>query len=181
MHRPLKPPAGYEHFHSEQAVFPGLKRSWKKKESLQDYIDGFKRAWRLYRHSFIHDPEMAAFEEDMLKREELIIQRQAKVVVDKTEKAFKRGQQAAQDVSQQIAQELKDKKPEAQEFLKDRVNILRESLSEFSHGYNDGLEGRFNFFNVSEGDEYPNDVVRRDNKPIVYNSDTEHSKSNANT
>lgn len=172
MHRPLNPPQGYEHFHSKHAVFPGLKRSWKKKETLQDYLDGFKRAWRLYRHSFVHDPEMAAFEDNIFKREELITRRQAKAVVDKTEKAFKRAQQRAQDASEQIAQELKDKKPEAQEILKDRVNILRESLSEFSTGYNDGLEGRLSIFSVFERDHYSADVLRSDNKPVIYSCDS---------
>ncbi|CAN8072332.1 unnamed protein product [Agarophyton chilense] len=172
MHRPLQPPPGFERFHSEEAVFPGLHPKMKKKQSLQDYLDTLKRAWKLYLHSYRYDPDMAEIERKVVERESMIIQRKTKAFLDRSKSNFKLNQQAVQETSERVVQEIHDRRPEAEALIKDRVNVLREALTEFADGYNEGVEGRFNFFKDSEDDnDYPHEAVNEDNKPVIYNNE----------
>lgn len=171
MHRPLEPPKGYERFHTEEALFPGMSKRKKKNHTFQDYVTSFKGAWRLYRHSFIHDPEMAAFEESLIKKEQRIIDLRAGAVLKKARKAFGDGQEAAKEESQKIVTALQEKEPEVRKLVQDRVGVLKDALTEFSEGYKETLDGDFTFFGSypdDDGQEYSSDAVREDNKPLVY-------------
>ncbi|KAI0562221.1 hypothetical protein FGB62_64g133 [Gracilaria domingensis] len=172
MHRPLQPPPGYERFHSDEAVFPGLAGTRKKKRTLKEFAEVAKTAWRLYLHSYIPDPKMAELEREILGKESRIIRRQAQAVLNRSEANFKRNRQAARDATDRLAQEFHARRPEAEALVKDRVNVLREALSEFAEGYAEGTGGQFSFFKDNEDDDaYPPHIVAEDNKPVIYSSE----------
>lgn len=142
MHRPLEPPPGFEHMLTPKAVFPGLRRTWMKKNSLDDYVQGFKRAWRLYKHQYIYDPEMAKLEESWDILEGKRADRRAEAVAKKGKEAV----QKTMDIAGSFAENIRERGPDAKHVLEDRIVVLNEALNEFSKGYNEAREGKYQFW-----------------------------------
>lgn len=168
MHRPLEPPAGYEHYYTAKAVFPGLRGTWRKMETWEDHKNALKRAWKLYKHDYIPDPEITEWEKKKNVRDERRIERRRKVIVKKGKETFEEGS----NMAEQVIQGLHDKRPEMEQILKHRVGVLSESLDEFGKGYQEGYNGTYNFVESISGTFNENglstDVFQEDNKPLKY-------------
>lgn len=169
LHRPLEPPPGYEHFHTKEAVFPGLRHKGKKIENWEQFKESFRGAWRLYKHHYYPDPEITKIEERM----DLIDQKEREKAMTnflkKGEKLANKGIDTAQEVASDIADEIRDKRPAAERILSDRVAVLREALHEFAEGYHEAASGKRTFWG---GVPYDEDLVRESNRPVVYKAES---------
>lgn len=170
MHRPLEPPPGYERFHTDEAAFPGLRKPANSPKTWSEYRDAWRRAWKLYRHSYIPDDDITAAEQKEEAIRQKIFERKADILLGKGKKAAEDGFKVSQDTADDIARGLRDKKPEAEALLKDRVSILSKALNEFSEGYREGARGDFSIWETSddEEEEYSEDIIRQDNRPLAY-------------
>lgn len=141
MQRPLEPPKGYEHMYTLEAVFPGLSEKWNKRDSIQAYLRDLKMAWRLYKHDYRHDPEMEKLLELLQAPNQKERDRKAEEWLKETTAMRDRTKEAIDD----MATTLKEQKPEVEKIVKNRIGVLRESLSEFSEGYREGREQDLTF------------------------------------
>ena len=141
MLRPLQPPKGYEHMYTLEAVFPGLSEKWNKRESTEEYIRDLKLAWRLYKHDYRHDPDMEKLLELLNESDQKERDRKVKQWIQEGIKMRDKTREAIDDMTTT----LQEQKPEVERIVKNRVGVLRESLSEFSEGYREGREQDLSF------------------------------------
>lgn len=170
MHRPLQPPPGYEHYHTEEAVFPGRRHKLKKINSLGDLRDQLSKAWRLYKHYYIPDPEMTKWERGIDIADERRTTKSMWKTLKRGEQMANRGVDRAGDVFEQVREEVKNRRPEAEELMKDRVSVLKVALQEFSEGYSEVVSGARSFWGDPPYDEV---LVRKDNRPLVCKAEGE--------
>lgn len=169
MHRPLQPPPGYEHFHTKEAVFPGLRNQPKKIESWEQLIDGLRGAWRLYKHDFYPDPEITKIEERLQLIEKKKRDRKIANLFRRGEAFANKSMDRAQETAADVAEEIQDKRPAFERLVKSRIVVLRKALHEFSEGYYETASGRRTFWGEAPYDE---DLVRKDNRPVRYEAVT---------
>lgn len=165
MHRPLQPPPGYEHYHTAEAVFPGRRLKLKKMETWGEVAESFRKAWRLYKHSYVPDPEMAKWEQELDLADERRSGRRTWKTLKRGEQAASKGVDKAQQILEQVREEVQNRKPEAEELVKNRVLVLKEALQEFAAGYSEVVNGAKNVWGEPPYDEV---LVREDNRPVVY-------------
>lgn len=169
MHRPLEPPPGYEHFHTKEAVFPGLRHKGKKIENWAQFKQSLCGAWRLYKHNYYPDPEITKIEESMDLVDQKMRERAMTKFLKKGEAFANKGIDTAQEVASDVAEEIRDKRPVAERILRDRVAVLREAMHEFAEGYYEAASGKRTLWGEVPYDE---DLVREDNRPLRYEAES---------
>lgn len=165
MHRPLQPPPGYEHYHTAEAVFPGRRLKLKKMKTWGEVVQSFRNAWRLYRHSYIPDPEMAKWEREHGLVDDGRSARRILKTLKRSEKVANKSFEKAEQIFEKVREEVKSRRPEAEELVKDRASVLRKALQEFAAGYSEVVNGARNVWGQPPYDEV---LVREDNHPVVY-------------
>lgn len=173
MHRPLEPPPGYEHLHTVESVFPGMRGKIIWPKNLAEWRIALGRTWRLYKHYWVEDEEMAKFEESLELRDQLRSQRRAWKMIKRGEKYVKKGLENAKEIAEEVAEEVREgavrHRPDAERFVKSRTVTLRESLDEFAAGYQEVLKGETDIWGNSVDDsEINEDWLKKDNRPVVF-------------
>lgn len=166
MHRPLEPPRGYEHFYTKEAVFPGLKREWHKKESLHDYVQGLNKAWKMYRHDFVYDPEVAKIEQQFGISQDQEAEKKAAAVLRQAKRTVKSGLASADE----LLDDAHSKAPDAQKLVKNRIDVLFAAMNEFSQGYREAVGGKWKLWD--EDDDIKEPTVPHNPKSKAHNQRT---------
>lgn len=155
MHSPMPTPPGFEEELSLRAIFPGLRVPPIK--DFAHFTRIFRAAWRSYRHFYFPIPEIVAEEEAAREK----ARRRAAVV----EARRKRFEGEATEKVKEGARQVLDAMPGTREEVWGRLDVLNDSLSMFMKGFNEVASGETGLF----GDKaFHPDVVRKDNKPLVY-------------
>ena len=160
MHAPLEPPPGYEYYHSTEAVFPGLRAGYKVKtwKDLKFVVNG---TWKLYKHHYIPDPEVEAWLGRITKRDQAKKEERSERVTTAVASDLHDAVQSAR----KVASAAKDLQPNAEQFMKERVSLLQESIGEFTAGFKETVTGETNVWGFAP---YDIDIIESDNAPVVY-------------
>lgn len=156
MHTPMNVPPGYEEFATLRSNLPGLAavppiKSWAHFKLV------FRAAWRMYKHDYFPDPELAAKEEDEQKERKQL---------EKVEKAKRRRyQKKILADGREVVGIVKDSLPDSQQAFEERLDILNLSLEEFMAGYGETSTGVTSLLGENM---YNPDLVRPENPPVVY-------------
>lgn len=142
-----------------------MRNKAKKVESWGDFKERLRGAWRLYKHDYIPDPEIAKLEERFLETDQKTRDRRVAKMFKKGEAMLSQGRDSAQAAAETVAEEIREKRPAAEVFVRNRVEVLRKALSEFSEGYYESANGKRNFWGELP---YNEDLVRKDNPPVIY-------------
>lgn len=160
MHAPLEPPPGYEHMHTREAVFPGL-RVAKKINSWADFRDIMRGAWKIYMHYFIPDREVERYEQHVLGTRAARKGERAEEAGERAGKTVRKGLELMEDVETVV----KRNQPDAERFVRHRLSLVKDAMSEFSEGFAETASGARNLWGHPPYDE---DIVRGDNAPVMY-------------
>lgn len=157
MHAPLHPPPGYEEDVSLRSAFPGL-RSTPPIRSAPHFREVAVLAWRLYRHQYVSDPEIAAAEAAAEAKEAHRRRRR-----DERRREYERRALAE---GRELAAVAHDKLPDSTTALENRLDVLNVSLEQFMLGFTETSTGATTLFGERP---YQDAVVDRGNAPVVYN------------
>lgn len=163
-------------------MFPGLKESGPPPKGFRDWLYHMRGAFRLYKHYYFPDPEITKIEKAMFKEDEEVdvqksLQRLRTMAKESAKDAhvYKRKvEQAVDNFTDNIQEKIKENRPAAEEVFKNRMDVLKTSMVEFSTGYKEGVDGSLQWaklFNADEGDD-DDDLdafkAHSDNMPIRY-------------
>lgn len=186
--RPLEPPPGYEHYYSEEELFPGLKSRGPPPQNFQEWLTRMRGAFRIYKHHYYPDPELTKIEETLFKGEDVdideVVQRMRTMAQESSKDLHKYKRKVEETVdsfTDNVQEKIKKNRPAAEVWFNNRMEILNASMAEFSTGYKEGADGSLqwmNFLNI-KGDDDNEDLdafkAHADNKPIRYEAQ-EHSE-----
>ena len=161
LHAPLQPPKGYEHYHTEQAVFPGLKHPVKF-ASVREFTDAMRGAWKIYMHHYRHDPEVQQWFDKLGEEEAEWYTKRGERAGEFAGDVVARGRQNIQ----KMGEDLKAARPGGQRFLKDRTTVLQNAVSEFAAGFYETVDGNKNIWGLTPEEEDEDALAK--NVPVVY-------------
>lgn len=190
--RPLEPPPGYEHYYSAEEMFPGLKASGPPPKDFRDWLYHMRGAFRLYKHHYFPDPEITRIEQTLFKENEVdvdqALQRLRTMVKDSTKDAHKykrKVEQAVDNFTDNLQEKIKENRPAAEEVFKNRMDVLKASMVEFSTGYKEGVDGSLQWAKLFDADDDDDDDLdafksHPDNRPIRYEARQQSEQSERN-
>lgn len=186
-YRSLEPPKGYEHYYSLEEMFPGFKDEPKPSKNFAEWRKRMHLAWRFYLYQYFpdRDPEMAELERRLFplqnkKKEDKKVEEEVDQFVDGVGKKVKQVEKEAIKVADNVKKGWDENRPEAELFLKDRAEIMKVAVSEFTEGYHEVVSGKFKFSDLKipsiNEDEDDFKVPEADNLPLRYECVSETQK-----
>lgn len=170
--RPLEPPPGYEHYYTKEEMFPGFKHRPLPSKNLKEFGTRLARAWKFYRHHYVHDPEMAEIIQKLEKSSIKFKYDMARHSANESEANWRKESEKASKLIQKIGGDAKvefdSKRPEVEQILKDRTMVLKDALGEFAIGYKEGVSGPLEWLNMADFDDDSFEVPSVDNMPVRY-------------
>lgn len=139
MHAPLEPPKGYEHFHTPEAVFPGI-AGRKGFDSFDHFKICFRGGLKLYWHHYFPDPEILAQERREAEKEEKELDESIDHLAQRAADAVVIGREKTEEA----AQALEDSRPAAQAFMQGRLKVFQQGIGEFAAGFKETISGEKN-------------------------------------
>lgn len=182
--RPLEPPPGYEHYYTPEEMFPGLKHAPPPPKNPKEFFERLRTAWRIYIHYYYPDPELTKIEKSWSTQNDESPEETYERVKDfvKTSQQnmdnYKhRVEQVVDKFTDDVQAKVREKRPQVQELIKNRMEVLKASMTAFSVGYKETVEGRLDWMPTvdlsDKDDDHFNTLhTRTDNKPVRYEAQT---------
>lgn len=168
--RPLDPPKGYEKYYELEAVFPALKTQPPPAKNFAEFRKRMHIAWRLYKHYYFPDPELAKLELEIQHREDRELEKDADEMLKKAKaraSGFKfEAERTIDNFVDKAEAGFEANRPEAEQLVKNRAEILVAAMNEFAAGYNEAVAGKIKLFKIDQMDEF--EIPEPDNLPVRY-------------
>lgn len=158
MHAPLEPPKGYEHFHTREAVFPGI-AGQKPIESFDHFKKCMRGGLKLYWHHYYPDPEILEQERRAAEKAEKELDESTDRFAERAADAVVAGRKRAEETMEAID----DGRPAAQAFMQNRLKVFQQGIGEFAAGFQETISGKKNIWGqtAEEAGEDDDDENRR--------------------
>lgn len=165
-------------------MFPGLKDRGRRPKNMKEFIETFRLAVKLYKHSFFPNPEITKLlkklKATIRKRKEIDVEEEGSLfdeIKRKTSKLQDKTGKSLDDFVDQVEVGIKDGRPFAENLVRNRGDVLQKALEQFGVGYKEGVSGdlNFSFFSNDDADDFGDfELPEEDNLPVRYEAQNEH-------